>query len=80
MSASLAPECSDRKERYDTCFINWYSEKYLRGNTEPSSECDALFKEYQSCLNKALQEKGIYGIIEKARKGSKDREREEVGL
>ncbi|KAI5858014.1 distribution and morphology protein 35 [Tricharina praecox] len=70
MSASLAPECSERKERYDTCFINWYSEKYLRGSTEPSKECEELFKEYKTCLNKALKEKGIYNMIEDARKTS----------
>jgi len=72
MSASLAPECSEKKERYDTCFINWYSEKYLRGSTEPSRECEELFKEYKGCLNKALKEKGIYGMIEGARKASPD--------
>uniref|UniRef100_A0A0D2XUV9 Uncharacterized protein n=1 Tax=Fusarium oxysporum (strain Fo5176) TaxID=660025 RepID=A0A0D2XUV9_FUSOF len=26
MSASLAPECNEVKERYDTCFLKWYSE------------------------------------------------------
>lgn len=26
MSASLAPECNDPKERYDSCFLKWYSE------------------------------------------------------
>jgi len=65
-------ECSEKKERYDTCFINWYSEKYLRGSTEPSRECEELFKEYKGCLNKALKEKGIYGMIEGARKASPD--------
>ncbi|OAQ79274.1 hypothetical protein VFPFJ_02132 [Purpureocillium lilacinum] len=24
MSASLAPECNEVKERYDTCFLKWY--------------------------------------------------------
>ncbi|KAF8536275.1 mitochondrial distribution/morphology family 35/apoptosis [Trichophaea hybrida] len=70
MSASLAPECSERKEQYDTCFINWYSEKYLRGSTKPSQDCEAMFREYKTCLNKALKEKGIYGMIEEARKTS----------
>ncbi|KAI4760591.1 hypothetical protein E4T52_07477 [Aureobasidium sp. EXF-3400] len=26
MSASLAPECNEVKERYDSCFLKWYSE------------------------------------------------------
>ncbi|CCX32950.1 hypothetical protein FPQ18DRAFT_314279 [Pyronema domesticum] len=79
MSASLAPECSERKERYDTCFINWYSEKYLRGHTEPSKECEALFKDYKICLNKALKEKGIYNMIEEARKNSPNNEGQPPG-
>ncbi|TGZ84385.1 hypothetical protein EX30DRAFT_393887 [Ascodesmis nigricans] len=70
MSSSLAPECSEGKERYDTCFINWYSEKYLRGQTKPSKECEELFEVYKTCLNKALKEKGIYDMIEEARKTS----------
>ncbi|CAG9957230.1 unnamed protein product [Clonostachys rosea f. rosea IK726] len=50
MSASLAPECNDVKERYDTCFLKWYSEKYLRGAEKNSQECAGLFAEYQKCL------------------------------
>ncbi|KAI5806125.1 mitochondrial distribution/morphology family 35/apoptosis, partial [Geopyxis carbonaria] len=72
MSASLAPECSEKKERYDTCFINWYSEKYLRGSVEPSKECEELFKDYKVCLNKALKSKGIFDMIENSRKNTPD--------
>lgn len=36
MSASLAPECNAAKERYDTCFLKWYSEIYLKQNTGSS--------------------------------------------
>ncbi|KAG0642836.1 hypothetical protein HOY80DRAFT_566645 [Tuber brumale] len=56
MSSSLAPECSEKKGRYDTCFIKWYSEKYLRGEGS-TDECEELFKEYKSCLNAALKQK-----------------------
>ncbi|KAG0128427.1 mitochondrial distribution/morphology family 35/apoptosis [Tuber indicum] len=69
MSSSLAPECSEKKERYDTCFIKWYSEKYLRGEGS-TDECEELFKEYKSCLNAALKQKGIHNMIEEARKTS----------
>ncbi|KAH8155646.1 uncharacterized protein LAJ45_00656 [Morchella importuna] len=69
MSASIDPECSEKKERYDTCFIKWYSEKYLRGESQ-TDECKDLFKEYQICLNKALKSKGIDAMIEEARKTS----------
>lgn len=26
MSASVAPECNEVKDKYDTCFLKWYSE------------------------------------------------------
>lgn len=26
MSASVAPECNQVKDRYDSCFLKWYSE------------------------------------------------------
>ncbi|CCC09663.1 unnamed protein product [Sordaria macrospora k-hell] len=54
MSQSLAKECNELKERYDTCFLKWYSEKYLRGTgTEQNNECSELFKQYSSCLQGA---------------------------
>ncbi|RAH39654.1 uncharacterized protein BO95DRAFT_46218 [Aspergillus brunneoviolaceus CBS 621.78] len=50
MAASIAPECNEIKEKYDTCFLKWYSEKYLRGNTT-SNDCEELFTKYKTCLN-----------------------------
>jgi hypothetical protein len=51
MSQSLAKQCNEVKERYDTCFLKWYSEKYLRGAAKAdNNECSALFKEYSECL------------------------------
>ncbi|PSS09065.1 hypothetical protein M430DRAFT_127926 [Amorphotheca resinae ATCC 22711] len=71
MSASLAPECDGVKERYDTCFLKWYSEKYLRGKgTE--DECAALFKDYKKCLTSALKERGIDQMLEEARADHKE--------
>ncbi|KAF5668190.1 phosphatidylinositol class q [Fusarium heterosporum] len=52
MSASLSPECNEVKERYDTCFLKWYSEKYLRGQEKDNKECADMFREYQSCLRR----------------------------
>ncbi|KHE84877.1 UPF0203-domain-containing protein [Neurospora crassa] len=73
MSQSLAKECNEAKERYDTCFLKWYSEKYLRGNgTEQNNECSILFKEYSSCLQVALKERGIDKLLEEAREELKD--------
>ncbi|RKU39718.1 Mitochondrial distribution and morphology protein 35 [Coniochaeta pulveracea] len=74
MSASLAPECNEVKERYDTCFLKWYSEKYLRGQggTNENNECAAMFKEYQKCLTVALKDRGIDKLVEEAREDNKD--------
>lgn len=66
MSASLAPQCNKAKERYDTCFLKWYSEKYLRGNGT-QDDCITLFKEYNSCLSVALKDRGIDKMLEEAR-------------
>lgn len=45
---SLSPKCQEAKEKYDACFNNWFSEKFLKGQNE--NECEALFQEYQSCV------------------------------
>ncbi|KZF21907.1 hypothetical protein L228DRAFT_269355 [Xylona heveae TC161] len=71
MSASLAPECNEVKERYDSCFLKWYSEKFLRGNAS-TDECEPLFKEYRSCLSRALKDKGIENMLEEARQDMKE--------
>ncbi|KAI5305438.1 hypothetical protein KEM56_004425 [Ascosphaera pollenicola] len=75
MSASLAPECNEVKERYDSCFLKWYSEKYLRGNTD-SKDCDKIFQEYKACLSKTLKEKGIDSMVEEARVRAKETDQE----
>ncbi|KAK0625257.1 hypothetical protein B0T17DRAFT_267997 [Bombardia bombarda] len=73
MSQSLAKQCNEMKERYDTCFLKWYSEKYLRGSgTEDNNECSALFKEYSKCLQGALKERGIDKLLEDAREDNKE--------
>lgn len=69
MSASIAPECNEIKEKYDTCFLKWYSEKYLRGHHQ-TNECEELFVKYRTCLTKALKEKGIDTMLDEARKMS----------
>ncbi|KAG6035972.1 hypothetical protein E4U41_005858 [Claviceps citrina] len=72
MSASLAPECNEVKERYDTCFLKWYSEKYLRGAERDNQECAPLFKDYQKCLGVALKERGIDKLVDEAREDNKE--------
>ncbi|KAF8473816.1 mitochondrial distribution/morphology family 35/apoptosis [Kalaharituber pfeilii] len=78
MSSSLAPECSEVKERYDQCFIKWYSEKYLRGEAS-TDDCQDLFKVYKECLNKVLKEKGISTMLEEARKNSAELDKDMGG-
>ncbi|KJX95218.1 Mitochondrial distribution and morphology protein 35 [Zymoseptoria brevis] len=75
MSASLASECNEVKERYDSCFLKWYSEKYVRG-VATSDECEPLFKQYQVCLKKALKDRGIDTMLEEAREDNKDNDTE----
>ncbi|KAJ5902559.1 hypothetical protein N7495_003087 [Penicillium taxi] len=75
MAASIAPECNDIKEKYDTCFLKWYSEKYLRGNTT-SNDCEELFTKYKTCLKKTLQDRGIHTMLEDARKSSSETDAE----
>ncbi|PHH52766.1 Mitochondrial distribution and morphology protein 35 [Ceratocystis fimbriata CBS 114723] len=72
MSASLAPECNEIKEQYDTCFLKWYSEKYLRGERSENTQCLALFNQYRSCLTVALKERGIDKLLEDAREDNKE--------
>ncbi|KAK6582655.1 hypothetical protein PZA11_005063 [Diplocarpon coronariae] len=71
MSASLAPECNEMKERYDSCFLKWYSEKYLRGQGT-TDECASLFKDYKKCLTAALKERGIDKMLDEARENHKE--------
>ncbi|EEH37478.2 hypothetical protein PAAG_07896 [Paracoccidioides lutzii Pb01] len=77
MSASIAPECNNIKEKYETCFLKWYSEKYLRGNTT-DKDCAKVFEEYQKCLSKTLKERGLDGMVEEARNSSKESDAEKT--
>lgn len=71
MSASLAPECNEVKERYDNCFLKWYSEKFLRG-TATSDECKPMFEQYEKCLSKALSERGIDKMLKEVRDDNRE--------
>ncbi|KAK6443620.1 Mitochondrial distribution and morphology protein 35 [Oleoguttula sp. CCFEE 5521] len=75
MSASISSDCNEVKERYDSCFLKWYSEKFLRG-TAKEDECDPLFKQYKTCITKALKDRGIDTMIEEARADNKENDME----
>lgn len=51
MSASVAPECNEVKERYDSCFLKWYSESKSLG---PPLET-VLTLEESSCEERQLR-------------------------
>ncbi|KAM0324791.1 hypothetical protein ACHAQA_007757 [Verticillium albo-atrum] len=79
MSASLAPECNEVKERYDTCFLKWYSEKYLRGVGADNNECADLFKSYQKCLTVAIKDRGIDKLVDESREDNRENDAAYMG-
>lgn len=59
---SIAPECTELKKAYETCFNSWYTNKFLKGDT--TDECATLFKAYSQCIHKALKEKKLDVMIQ----------------
>ncbi|XP_066587450.1 TP53-regulated inhibitor of apoptosis 1-like [Prorops nasuta] len=55
---SLGETCNELKKQYDFCFHSWFSEKFLKGDSN-DSECDPMFKIYQQCVKKAMLEQHI---------------------
>ncbi|CAH0547887.1 unnamed protein product [Brassicogethes aeneus] len=55
---SIGEACSDLKKQYDACFNSWFSEHFLKGNTNDSM-CAPMFKVYQQCVKKAMKEHKI---------------------
>ncbi|KAK9447073.1 uncharacterized protein V1518DRAFT_368102, partial [Limtongia smithiae] len=66
MSSSFAPECNKAKTKYDECFNEWYSEKFLKGKGL-HNECEDLWDDYKACLGAALTARGIKNVLDKAR-------------
>ncbi|KAJ3105272.1 Mitochondrial distribution and morphology protein 35 [Phlyctochytrium planicorne] len=62
--ASISPECQHLKEKYDTCFNKWYTQKFLKGDA--GEDCEDIFKLYRAC--KAIKEKNVDKLINDARK------------
>lgn len=56
--SSLAPECNELKTKYDDCFNDWYSNKFLAGKSN-QNECQELFDDYRECVHTALIKDGI---------------------
>ncbi|CAH6720645.1 mitochondrial distribution and morphology protein 35 [[Candida] jaroonii] len=66
MSVSFAPECTEKKTKYDDCFNKWYTEKFLKG-TSMENECTQLWDDYITCVNAALANHQIKPSLDKAR-------------
>lgn len=46
---SIGENCNELKAKYDSCFNAWFSDSFLKGNTDDST-CKPLFKIYQKCV------------------------------
>lgn len=46
---SIGEDCNELKKQYDACFNNWFSERFLKGDTDDSA-CAPIFKVYQECV------------------------------
>ncbi|CAG5087350.1 Similar to TRIAP1: TP53-regulated inhibitor of apoptosis 1 (Homo sapiens) [Cotesia congregata] len=52
----IMESCSQLKKHYDECFNTWFSEKFLKGDTDDSS-CSSLLQTYKEC--KAIKDNKI---------------------
>lgn len=46
---SIGDDCNELKKQYDACFNNWFSDKFLKGDSNDSA-CAPIFKVYQQCV------------------------------
>ena len=46
---SIGENCNELKKTYDNCFNSWFSENFLRGNTD-DSKCKPVWFLYQKCV------------------------------
>lgn len=69
---SIGENCNELKKQYDSCFLNWFSGRFLKGDTN-DEVCAPFFKVYQQCVKKAMKEHHIdLKEIEKDMLGSAD--------
>lgn len=50
---SIGEACKDLKKEYDACFNAWFSEQFLKGNTNDSM-CAPIFHVYQQCVKVSI--------------------------
>ncbi|XP_016994498.2 TP53-regulated inhibitor of apoptosis 1 [Drosophila takahashii] len=56
--SSVGDDCNELKQQYDACFNSWFSERFLKGQTDDSA-CAPIFRVYQECVKRAIKEKKI---------------------
>ncbi|XP_016976161.1 TP53-regulated inhibitor of apoptosis 1-like [Drosophila rhopaloa] len=56
--SSVGEDCNELKQQYDACFNSWFSERFLKGQTD-DSVCAPIFRVYQDCVKRAIREKKI---------------------
>nr|CAD7428657.1 unnamed protein product [Timema monikensis] len=55
---SIDESCNDLKKQYDTCFMSWFKDEFMKGGTN-DAKCAAYFKQYHQCIKKAMKEQHI---------------------
>ncbi|EDV54950.1 TP53-regulated inhibitor of apoptosis 1-B [Drosophila erecta] len=56
--SSVGEDCNELKQQYDACFNSWFSERFLKGQTDDSA-CAPIFRIYKECVKRAIKEKKI---------------------
>ena len=46
---SIGKECNELKAKYDECFQVWFSQKFLKGDTNDDM-CQPIFGVYKECV------------------------------
>ncbi|KAI0461658.1 hypothetical protein LJB42_004730 [Komagataella kurtzmanii] len=77
MSQSVAPECTELKNKYDSCFNSWYTDKFLQGKSL-QNECEGLWDDYRECLEAYLIKKGIKPMVDETAKDAPFEEKGEL--
>lgn len=53
---SIIPKCTVKKHDYDKCFNEWFSEKFLKGETTKlPKNCEDLYQKYQDCIKDKIK-------------------------
>jgi TRIAP1/MDM35 family protein len=59
---SIGSNCNELKKQYDACFNSWFSEKFLKGETD-DSKCAPMFKIYQHCVKVRAKSKDVISVL-----------------